>query len=107
MAIPHVKAGEVIDVRPLGPALTNSRTTTLAKTDSLEIIRLVIPRGKDIAEHRVAGEITVQCLEGHVVFNFGGQRRDLLAGQLLFLEGDQPHSLHAVEHSSVLVTILL
>jgi quercetin dioxygenase-like cupin family protein len=69
MAIPHAKAGEVIDVRPLGPALTNSRTTTLAKTDSLEIIRLVIPQGKDIAEHRVAGEITVQCLVGHVIFN--------------------------------------
>ena len=107
MAISHAQSAEVIDVRPLGPALTNSRTTTLAKTDSLEIIRLVIPAGKDIAEHRVAGEITVQCLEGHVIFNFGGQRRDLLTGQLLFLEGDQPHSLHAVEHSSVLVTILL
>jgi quercetin dioxygenase-like cupin family protein len=107
MAIPHAKSGEVMDVRPLGPALTNSQTTTLAKTDSLEIIRLVIPQGKDIAEHRVAGEITIQCLEGHVIFNFGAQRRDLLAGQLLFLEGDQPHSLHAVEHSSVLVTILL
>src|SRR3954464_12375148 len=100
MAVSHAQSGEVIDVRPLGPAWTNSRTTTLAKTDSLEIIRLVILAGKDIAEHHVAGEITVQCLEGHVIFSFGAQRRDLLAGQLLFLEGDQPHSLHAVGQSS-------
>jgi quercetin dioxygenase-like cupin family protein len=107
MAIPHARAGEVMDVRPLGPALTNSRTSTLAKTDRLEIIRLVIPEGKDIAEHRVAGEITVQCLEGHIVFNFAAERRELLPGQLLFLEGNQPHSLHALKDSTVLVTILL
>jgi quercetin dioxygenase-like cupin family protein len=107
MAITHAQPGEVVDVRPLGAALTNSRTTTLAKTDNVEIIRLVVPEGKDIAEHHVAGEITVQCLEGHVIFNFGSQRRDLLEGQLLFLKGDQPHSLHAVKNSSVLVTIML
>src|SRR6476619_2862593 len=107
MAIPHARAGDVVDVKPVGLAFANSRTTTLVKTGRLEIIRLVIHEGKDIAEHRVAGEITVQCLEGHVVFKFGSERRDLLTGQLLYLEGDQSHSLHAVENSSVLVTILL
>jgi quercetin dioxygenase-like cupin family protein len=107
MAIPHAQAGEVMDVRPLGPELVNSRTATLAKTDKLEIIRLVIPAGKDIPEHRVAGEITVQCLEGRVDFHFAAERRELLPGQMLFLEGNMPHALHAIEDSSVLVTILL
>jgi quercetin dioxygenase-like cupin family protein len=96
-----------MDVRPLGTALASSRTTTLAKTDKLEIIRLVIPKGKDIPEHRVSGGITVQCLEGHVVFKIGPQGRDLAAGQLLYVDGNQPHSLQAVEDSSVLVTIML
>ena len=32
MAIPHAKSGEVIDVRPLGSALAQARTTTLVKT---------------------------------------------------------------------------
>src|SRR4051812_13331226 len=107
MAIPHARSGEVVNVRPLGTAFESSRTATLVKTGRMEIIRLVIPEGKDIAEHRVAGEITVQCLEGLVVFKFGSERRDLLAGQLLYLEGDHSHSLHAVENSSVLVTIVL
>ena len=45
MAIPHAQPGEVIDVRPLGPALAGAMTTALVKTESLEVIRLVIPRG--------------------------------------------------------------
>ena len=46
MAIPHAKSGEVIDIRPLGSALAQARTTTLVKTKALEIIHLVIPSGK-------------------------------------------------------------
>ena len=68
MAIPHAKSGEVIDIRPLGSALAQARTTTLVKTKTLEIIRLVIPSGKEIPEHQAHGEITVQCLEGRVAF---------------------------------------
>lgn len=107
MAIPHAKSGEVIDIRPLGPALAQTKTTTLVKTKTVEIIRLIIPSGKQIPEHRAHGEITVQCLEGRVTFSTGSTKRDLVAGQLLYLAGEEPHALHALEDASVLVTILL
>ncbi len=107
MAIPHAKSGEVIDIRPLGSALALARTTILVKTKTLEIIRLVIPAGKDIPEHKAHGEITVQCLEGRVAFTVGSTTRDLEAGQLLYLSSDEYHSLHGIEDASVLVTILL
>jgi quercetin dioxygenase-like cupin family protein len=107
MAIPHAKSGEVIDIRPLGSALGQARTTTLVKTKALEIIRLVIPSGKDIPAHHAHGEITVQCLEGRVAFTVGNTTRDLEAGQLLYLSSEEPHSLHGIEDASVLVTILL
>jgi quercetin dioxygenase-like cupin family protein len=107
MAIPHAKSGEVIDVRPLGAALAQAKTNTLVKTETLEVIRLVVPAGKDIPPHQVAGEITVQCLEGRVAFTAGGTTRELTAGQMLHLAGAEPHSLHGVEDASVLVTILL
>lgn len=107
MAIPHAKSGEVIDIRPLGPMLAQTKTTTLVKTKTLEIIRLVIPSGKDIPEHRAHGEITVQCLEGRVAFTTGSARQELVAGQLLYLSGEEPHSLHGLEDASVLVTIVL
>ena len=107
MAIPHAKPGTVIDVRPLGEALVNTTTTTLVKTDSLEVIRIVMPAGKDIPRHDVPGEITVQCLEGNVEFHIGEVKRELTAGTLLYLEGAEEHWLHANEDSSLLVTIML
>jgi len=107
VAIPHAKSGDVIDIRPLGPAFAQSKTTTLVKTATMEIIRLVIPSGKNIPEHRAHGEITVQCLEGRVTFSTGSTKQDLVAGQLLYLASEEPHSLHGLEDASVLVTILL
>lgn len=107
MAIPHAKPGEVIDVRPLGEALARTITTTLVKTDRLEVIRLVVPAGKEIPSHQVAGEITVQCLEGKVAFTSGGTTRELAAGQMLYLGGHESHALRGLENASVLVTILL
>ena len=106
MAIPHAKPGTVIDVRPLGEVV-NTTTTTLVKTDALEVIRIVMPAGKDIPRHDVPGEITVQCLEGNVEFHIGELKRELTAGTLLYLEGAEEHWLHANEDSSLLVTIML
>ena len=73
MALRHAQPGETIDIRPLGAAVGSSQTTTLVKTSTLEVIRLVLPAGKKIPEHRAAGEITVQCLEGEVDFTAGGK----------------------------------
>ena len=107
MAIPHAKPGVVIDVRPLGAAIANNSTATLVKTDTLEVIRLVMPAGKDIPRHNVPGEITVQCLEGSVEFHIGEVKRELTAGTLLYLRGADEHWLRANEDSSLLVTIIL
>jgi quercetin dioxygenase-like cupin family protein len=107
MAIPHAKPGEALDIRPLGAALARSITTTLVKTATLEVVRLVLPAGKEIPTHRVSGEITVQCLEGRVAFTVGDATQELAAGHLLYLSGGEPHALRSIEDASVLVTILL
>jgi quercetin dioxygenase-like cupin family protein len=107
MAIPHARSGEVVSVRPLGRRLAESRTETLIKTDALEVIRLVAPAGKKFDEHRVPGEITVQCLEGAVELKVGGAGRRLSAGEMAYLEGSTPHAVQAIEDASVLLTILL
>ncbi len=107
MAIPHARSGEVTDLRPLGEALAHSITTTLVKTDWLELIRLVILAGNDIPVHQVAGEITIQCLEGRVAFTALGETCELTMGQILYLASNEPHSLRGIENSSVLVTYLL
>jgi quercetin dioxygenase-like cupin family protein len=107
MSIPHARPGETVSVRPLGAALKTTKSATLAKTDDLEIIRLVLPAGKHVATHQAPGEITVQCLEGRVSFTAGGTTRELAAGQILFLQAGEPHALTALEDASLLVTMLL
>ena len=107
MATRRAKPSEIIDASPLGSALAKARTRTLVKTDSLEVIRLVVPAGRQVRTHKVAGEITVQCLEGRVAFTADATTRDLAAGQLLYLSGNQPHSLRGIDDASLLLTILL
>jgi len=107
MAIPRATQGALIDVRPLGDALPDSKSITLVRSDHLEVVRLVLPSGKRIPEHRAPGEITVQCLEGAVKFGTGAGTQLMRPGDMLFLRGGEPHWLEAVENASVLVTLYL
>jgi len=107
MAIPHASPGDVIDVRPLGPALAGGRSHALFKSSDLEVIRLVLPAGEGIPPHSVAGEITLQCIEGRIAFDCDSGARELGPGQLIHCAADEIHGLHAIEHSSLLLTIAL
>lgn len=107
MALPRAKSGEVIDLRPGGEAHAHAPTSTLVKTDRLEVIRLAVPAGKELPAHQVVGEITVQCLDGRIAFMAGATARELRAGQMLYLAGNEPHSLRGIEDASVLLTITL
>jgi quercetin dioxygenase-like cupin family protein len=107
MAIHHALSGELIDIKPLGEALKTTRTTTLYKTQQLEVFRMILLAGKQMPEHHVVGEFTVQCIEGSVEFSIGTTRDVMRAGHLKCLAGGVPHSLVAIEDSAVLVTLLL
>ncbi len=106
MSIPHAQPGDVIDVRPLADQLATSITKTLIKTQHVEVIRMVLPAGKVMSEHKAPGEIIVQCLEGDVTFTTMGEPKNLRAGDMLYLAAGEPHELEAVEDSSFLLTIL-
>ena len=106
LATSHSCPGSTIDIRPLGERIASSKTHTLFKTELMEAIRLVLPAGKKIAEHKAPGEITVQCLEGRVKFEIGDESHDMRAGDFLYLEAAKPHAVEAIEDSSVLVTIV-
>lgn len=91
---------------PIGAGLGAATSSTLLKSAGLELIRLVIPAGKEIPPHRAPGEITVQCVEGHVAFEHDGRAIDLHAGDLLYLCPQEIHALKGIMDSSVLVTRL-
>jgi len=107
MAIPHAKPGEVVDVRPLGSALASAQTQTLVRAEQVEIIRLVVPAGKEIPEHKAKGEIVVQCLKGRVAYAVFGKTLTLEPGKLLYMPMGEPHSVKGIEDASLLLTIFL
>jgi quercetin dioxygenase-like cupin family protein len=107
MALSHATSGQLIDVRPFGAKMTETISHALFKADQLELIRLVLPRGKGMPQHAVSGAVTIQCLEGKIELHAHNKILALNAGELVYLAGGEPHALHAVEDASVLLTILL
>jgi quercetin dioxygenase-like cupin family protein len=91
---------------PLGGGLRAAASATLVKTAGIELIRLVIPAGKEIPPHRVPVELTVQCIEGHVSFRHAGAAIELHPGEMMHLCPNEIHSLKGMSDSSVLVTRL-
>ena len=107
MAIRHARPGQIVHLLARDGTLPSPQSFALFKSDQLELLRVVLPRGKSYPPHSVAGEITMQVLEGRVEIDVGGIPQILGAGQLMHLEGDVEHSLKGIEDASVLVTIVL
>lgn len=107
MALHHAKPGEVVDLAPMGLGLGQAKTAALVKAHHFEAVRLVVHAGAEIPQHKVSGEITLHCLEGHVELGIESEPIVLKANDWVYLEGGAPHSVKALEDSSVLLTIFL
>lgn len=103
MALHHVHPQEKIGLASV--ADPTAKTSALVKTDGFEAVQLVLRAGDDIASHSVPGHATIHCLEGLVLLSMNEQVR-LAAGDWLYLDRGQEHSLSAIDDSSLLVTIL-
>ena len=105
MGLQHCQPGEVLNLMTLRENLPTDATFSVARTDSMEVLRKFLPKGKTVPTHHAPGEITVQCLHGRISFLVGTERRDLTPGDWLFLLPKQEHSLEAHEDSVVLVSM--
>jgi len=106
MALRHATSGEIVEIRPLGDAVSEVPSTAIVRDDHIEVMRLVLPAGKTIPEHQVAGPITVHCLEGEVEIFAHNEAKRLRARELMYLSGGVSHAFHALSDSSVLVTVV-
>lgn len=106
MAIAHAEPGEVVDVSHPKEA-GGERTAAIFKTRGLEVIRIVLPKGKKLPNHHAPGEITVHCLHGRTSFTARGRTQELRGGQILHLLPGDEHSLEALDDATLLLTIVL
>ena len=107
MALPHAQPLDIINISPLGPALKDAVSTSLLKTDRIQLLHLVLPARRDIPQHHVDDECTLHCLEGDVDLHLPSGGRRLGPGQLVVLPAGQPYSLSSRVDSAVLMTLLL
>ena len=110
MGLAHLKPAEKVNLIALHGQhgdLPQESSFALTKTDRMEVIRLALSAGKQIPEHRVDGEITIQCLSGQLTFSVETEPSDLVAGDWMYLSANQNHSLKAITDCVVLVTIWL
>lgn len=107
MAISHAQPGEVISLTGDSSVPGMTGTKALIKTPRMEVIRLVLPRGKTIPRHQAPGEIIVQGLTGRVRFTTMKTTIEVENGQLFYLSAAEPHEVTALEDCSFLLTILL
>lgn len=106
MSLPHATSGDVISVTPLKQTLKAAVSTAIVRTPHVELIRSVLHQGRLVPEHKVDGELTIQCIEGRLNVHAHGRKIPLGPGELLFLAGGTPHSVEAAEDSSALLTLI-
>lgn len=106
MAQRKIQPAEIVNLYSLPKDLPEDATLALMKTRDMEVIRMIIPKEKDITEHSVNGQISVQCLEGKTEFYVDDKKHILTSGDWLYLKRNQPHSLQAIRDSILLITIL-
>lgn len=106
MALHHAKPGEIVHLRPLGPALKDTATTAIIKSDRFEAMRLIVRTGAEIPSHEVSGNITLHCLEGAVELGLKHAAVPTERGRLDYLDGGGAHSVKGLEDSALLLTII-
>ena len=107
MALHHATSGEKIALQRGDNDIAHFTSVALVKTEHMELIRLVLPVERPIPEHKVEGEVTLQCLEGELAIDAHGRTVVLQPNEMLYLAGGEPHTIRATKDAVALMTILM
>jgi quercetin dioxygenase-like cupin family protein len=93
MAIHHARPGEVFDLAHPQQEVPNTQSTALFRTDDIEVIRRVLRAGEKVPEHKVDGDMTLQCLAGAVKVCAHGAEQTITPGKLMYIASCEPYWL--------------
>lgn len=98
-------AGQIEQLRrePYWQSGRNSKT--IVHYPDLRVVLTAIQAKTTIHEHRSAGRILVETIQGRLRALSGGKEFDLPTGGVLVLDRDIPYELTAVENSAFLLVI--
>lgn len=77
----------------------------IAQSGHARYVLFAFRAGQGLREHSTSSQISVQLLSGQLTFSANGEARALQPGQLLLLEAEVPHTLHAQTDAVLLLTM--
>ena len=78
---------------------------TVFKTNGMRIVLIALHKDAEMAKHTADGMISVQVLEGQMLFTTKEQSVELRKGEMLALHENVPHSVLAKEETVFLLTL--
>lgn len=73
---------------------TTSRT--VVSNDATRVVAFAMDAGQELTDHSAPRPVVVQVTEGDLVFEVGGARHDLTAGDLVYLAPSERHAVLAL-----------
>ena len=87
------------------PGEKGIKTEVILESSFTKEIQISLQKGKVMREHKTPYAIVVHMIRGKVDFNVGPEVYHLVEGDILSLEGNIVHELHAIEDSVVRLTL--
>ena len=84
---------------------SDRNSVTLFKSDTLRIVLLGLHENAQLKPHKANGVISVQVLEGKILFSTEQQEAVMEKGDMLALQENVTHSVKAVKESFFLLTL--
>ena len=78
---------------------------TVFKTDGMRIVLIALHKDAEMTKHTADGMISLQVLEGQLLFTTKEQSVELGKGQMLALHENVPHSVLAKQETIFLLTL--
>jgi quercetin dioxygenase-like cupin family protein len=78
---------------------------TLLRTSNLRVVLFGFAEGQELTEHTSTQNALIQILSGECEFLLAGERRELKAGDLLFMPANLRHAVRAAKQFSMLLTL--
>ncbi|GAA8480029.1 cupin domain-containing protein [Helicobacter pylori] len=78
---------------------------TLSENSSNKEIRICMPKGAILDKHKAPGAISVQVLEGKIIFEAENEKIEMPKGALISLESQVLHRLDALENSVIRLSL--
>lgn len=78
----------------------------LYRDDQLRVVGFAFDAGQELTEHTSALPVIIQVISGRLDLELGGQKTQAGPGSWIHLPARLPHSVHAVEPTIMLLTML-